>query len=232
MNININVNINININSDININIFAGLTHREPLLDEADFERFLAAVEPLMKPARDVLWVLAGRTESNVPKVRKLLATRKLHSEVFYLCYNTKQMAAYGFWKRQRGLANSKSLEPAFYVYKGKLPKKMPKNRMYVDSGSSLFNQVVKNVPVLAPKHQAYVSRALRETSLASMVGIPHDEDGAEAERLRKLLENDPEGLNQPEGAGDERDRDRAETETKALQADFGNGSSLVPARQ
>ena len=50
---------------------FPGLTHREPLLDEPDFERFVQAIEPLMKAGRDVLWVLAGRTESNIPKLKK-----------------------------------------------------------------------------------------------------------------------------------------------------------------
>ena len=45
--------------------IFEGecLTHREPLLDETDFDRFVQTVEPLMQPGRDILWVLAGRTD-------------------------------------------------------------------------------------------------------------------------------------------------------------------------
>ena len=37
-----------------------GLTHREPLLDEDDFERYLHAVDPLLHPGRDVLWVLCS----------------------------------------------------------------------------------------------------------------------------------------------------------------------------
>jgi hypothetical protein len=125
-----------------------------------------------------------------------------MHVEAFYLCYNTKQMQQYGYWKRQRGLANSKSLEIALYGYKGKVPKNMPKNRMYVDAGSSLFNQVVKNVPVLPPKHQAFVSRAVRETSLISMVGIPHNEDDGEKEKQKLLADDDDNTeLNQPDGA-------------------------------
>jgi hypothetical protein len=177
------------------------------LLDEVDFERFVATVEPLLQAGRDVLWVLAGRTESNLPKLKKILAKHRMHIEVFYLCYNTKQMQSYGYWKRQRGIANSKSLEQALYVYKGKVPKNMPKNRMYVDAGSSLFNQVLKNVPVLAPRHQAFVSRAVRETSLMSMVGVPHSEDNGEQEKL-KLLQEDEDGtvLDQPHGA-DQQDK-------------------------
>ena len=75
-----------------------GLTHREPVLDEEDFERFLQAVDPLIYPGRDVVWVLTGRTDSNLPKLRKIIAKFKLHIEVFYLCYNTKQMQLYGHW--------------------------------------------------------------------------------------------------------------------------------------
>ena len=69
-----------------------GLTHREPLLDEKHFERFVMTVEPLMKEGRDVMWVMAGRTDSNLPKTQRILKTHKLTVEVFYLIYNTKQM--------------------------------------------------------------------------------------------------------------------------------------------
>ncbi len=171
-----------------------GLTHREPLLDEVDFERFVATVDPLMKAGRDVLWVLAGRTDSNLAKVKHLLKKYGMKYEVFYLCYNTRQMQHYGYWKGQRGIAKSHTLEPALYVYKGPLPKNMPKNRMYVDAASPLFNQVVKNVPVLAPMHQAFVSMAVRETSLTSMVGVPHDEDQGEQQKLKLLSAEDDDG--------------------------------------
>ena len=55
-------------------NIYEGanLMHREPLFDEEDFERYLNAVDPLLHPGRDVVWVLCGRTESNINKLRKV----------------------------------------------------------------------------------------------------------------------------------------------------------------
>ena len=46
--------------------------------------------------------------------------------ETFYFCYNTKQMQMYGYWKRQRGIANSKSIEQVLLAYKGTMPKDMP----------------------------------------------------------------------------------------------------------
>ena len=54
------------------------------MLDEADFERFLGAVEPLMMPGRGVAWFLAGRTESTAPKLKKSCTKYKLHSVLFY----------------------------------------------------------------------------------------------------------------------------------------------------
>ena len=113
-------------------------------------------------------------------------------------------MQQYGHWKRQRGIANSKTLEQCFCIPKGMMPKSMPKCRMYVDQGSPLFNQVVRNVPVLAPRHQALVGRDVREASLASMTGIPHNDDQAEQDQETRALESAAaegvsSGLNQPE---------------------------------
>ena len=62
------------------------LTHREPALDEADFERDLKSLTPLMQAGRDVLWVLTGRTESNLPKIKRLLGKHSFHFQQFHLC--------------------------------------------------------------------------------------------------------------------------------------------------
>ncbi len=172
------------------------------LLDGVDFQGFVATVDPLMKAGRDVMWVLVGRTESSLPRANKVLAKLKMTAEAFYLCYNTKQMQQYGYWKRQRGIANSKSIEQALLVYKGSVPNTMPKNRMYVDGGSSLFNQVVKHVPVLAPSLQSFVRKEVREISLGSMTGVPHDEDDGEQQKLKQLrCEDDDSALHQPDKA-------------------------------
>ncbi len=47
-----------------------GLTHREPIVDEADFERFTETVTPLLQPKRDVVWILCGRMENNAAKLK------------------------------------------------------------------------------------------------------------------------------------------------------------------
>ena len=78
-------------------NIFEGgcLMHREPCLDSEDVERVLATVVPLMKPGRDLIWILAGRTESNLTKLKRILdhggrkdskIKSRLHHEIFHVC--------------------------------------------------------------------------------------------------------------------------------------------------
>ena len=58
-------------------------------------------------------------------------------------------------------------------------------------------------MPVLAPNLQAFVSREVRETSLSSMVGVPHDEDDGKQQTLKLLHQEDDDGtgLNQREKA-------------------------------
>ena len=70
------------------------------------------------------------------------------------------------------GIANSRSHELMFCCYKGRAPKQLATTRLYVDPGTLVFNDVVRNVPVLAPKSHALVSRQIRETSLQAMVGV------------------------------------------------------------
>jgi hypothetical protein len=81
-------------------------------------------------------------------------------------------MMQHGHFKRQRGVAKSRSHELMFLCYKSRLPKQLAKARAYVDVGSPVFNEVVRNVPVLSQKTHALVSRAIRETSLQSMIGV------------------------------------------------------------
>ena len=112
-----------------------GLTHREPLIDEAHFDRFVETCAPLLRSGRDVMCILYGRTESSVGKVRHVLREFALMCESFF-CYITKQVRQYGYWKRQRGIAKYKNLEHVFMTYKGALPKHVPKERVHVDPGS------------------------------------------------------------------------------------------------
>ena len=84
------------------VNVFGGecLMHREQLLDKDDLERFMSLAEPMMTPGHkkktradeergvddqvgDAMWILAGRTDSNAPEIKKLLTQFGLNSDVF-----------------------------------------------------------------------------------------------------------------------------------------------------
>lgn len=78
-----------------------------------------------------------------------------------------------------QGVARSRSHELLFLCYKGKLPKQLAKVRAFVDGGSPVFNEVVRNVPVLSQKGHALVSRDIREKSLAAMIGVDVCEEEA-----------------------------------------------------
>ena len=92
-------------------------------------------------------------------------------------------MKQFGLFKRERGLANSKSIEPVFLCWKGLVPRCVAKHRVYVDAGSTIFHQIMKSVPILPPKQQAYVSSDVRDKSLATMIGVASTEDEAEKEK-------------------------------------------------
>eukprot|EP00959_Pyramimonas_sp_CCMP1952_P410524 8603177-Pyramimonas_sp.AAC.1 len=64
-----------------------------------------------MVHGRDVCWVLTGRTQSNLPKTTKILSKNGYSFLQFHLCYNLKQTQQYGHFRRQRGVANSRSHE-------------------------------------------------------------------------------------------------------------------------
>ncbi len=70
--------------------------HREPLLDTADFERFINTVDPLLTPSRDVAWILAGRTESNLHKTKKVLA--KFNMSLKCSTFATTRNTCGSFW--------------------------------------------------------------------------------------------------------------------------------------
>jgi hypothetical protein len=96
------------------------------------------------------------------------------------------------------------------------MPKQLAKMRVHVDGGSPMFNEVVRNVPVLAQKNHALVSRAIREQSLQAMTGV----DVTEAEA------NDPELQDIPPME----DEDVATVGADAETADASSEKALVVA--
>ena len=158
------------------------LFQREPHLDETDFTNFLAAWSQLAKANVDLLWVLCGRHQTSLDAVRKHLKEKGMDCKMFHFIYNFKQMQAV-YWKKQRGIANSRSLEPVLVCWKGKMPTGMAKERYYIDQGSSMFCAVVNRVPICKPEQLAWVDRSVREASLKTLAAPPPPpsaDDGAD----------------------------------------------------
>ena len=100
-------------------NVWEGdsLTRVEPALEEAEFERYIKSLIPLMHTGRDASRVLGGRTGTNSVKIKRVLARNPLRAQTFHLCDNAKQMMQYGHFKRQRGVAKSRSHEVMFLCF-------------------------------------------------------------------------------------------------------------------
>ena len=129
---------------------------------------------------------------------------------------NSPRLPLYGHFKTQRGVANSRNHEMLYMAYKTNIPKQLNKVRQYVDAGSTVFNDVVRNVPVLPQKSHALVCRKVRETSLQTMIGMDVSEAEAKVPEYQAPLPND--------------DEDAATAGADAATADASTGKALVSA--
>ena len=129
-----------------------------------------------MKAGEDFCWVMCGRHESNFDKIRLILGKLRWKTKCFHLVYDARLLQKW-YWRRMRGLANSKSLEKMLLCWKGRLPDMLPKNRQYVDKDTPLYHEVMLRVPVIAPKDLTFVGKDVREMSLRTMGGVAAPED-------------------------------------------------------
>ena len=77
-------------------------------------------------------------------------------------------------------MANSNTYETMLICWKGTFPKGAPKERQFVDAGSSVYEDTLQRVPILPPKDHAYVSKEVFEQSLKSMIGNSTDDPASE----------------------------------------------------
>ena len=124
-------------------------TVREPLIDMIKFSAFCAIVHSLLKAGQgDVVWILAGKTDSNMQKIRKKITELGWKFKAIHLIYDWRNQQKW-YFKKMRGMANSKTYEKALLCWKGKFPTGLPKDRQYVDAGSALYCDTMLKVPVL-----------------------------------------------------------------------------------
>ena len=95
-------------------------TVREPLIDMDKFSAFCAIVHSLLKAGQgDVVWILAGKTDSNMQKIRKKITELGWKFKAIHLIYDWRNQQKW-YFKKMRGMANSKTYEKALLCWKGK----------------------------------------------------------------------------------------------------------------
>ena len=154
------------------------VVQREPLVDMAKFTAFCEVANGVLKNGSDFVWILAGKSEANVLKIRKKVAELGWRDKAVHLVYDWKNFQKW-YVKRMRGMANSRTYEKAILCWKGKFPSGLPKDRQYVDAGSALYVDTMLKVPVLHPKDLTYVEKSVLGESLKTMGGVA-DEVGPE----------------------------------------------------
>ena len=156
----------------------AGQEHtivRGPLIDMIKFAAFCAIVHSLLKAGQgDVVWILAGKTDSNMQKIRKQITELGWKFKAIHLIYDWRNQQKW-YFKKMRGMANSKTYEKALLCWKGKFPTGLPRDRQYVDVGTSLYVDTMLKVPVLHPKDLTYVAGSVFQDSLKTMCGITEE---------------------------------------------------------
>ena len=97
------------------------VVQREPLLDMERFTAFCEVANGLLKHGSDLVWILAGRSDTNVDRIRKKVAEFGWKDKAVHLFYDWKIMQKW-YVKKMRGMANSKTYEKAIICWKGKFP--------------------------------------------------------------------------------------------------------------
>ena len=159
------------------------VVQREPNVDMDKFTAFCHVANGVLKNGSDFVWILAGKSEANVDRIRKKVAEFGWKDKAVHLVYDWKSFQKW-YVKKMRGMANSKTYEKAILCWRGKFPSGLPKDRQYVDAGSALYVDTMVKVPVLHPKDLTYVDASVLAESLKTMCGLGPDEPEEPEEAL------------------------------------------------
>ena len=146
------------------------VVQREPIVDMVKFTAFCEVANGILKHGTDFVWILAGKSDANVDKIRKKVAELGWKDKAVHLVYDWKKSQKW-YVKKMRGMANSRTYEKAILCWKGKFPSGLPRDRQYVDAGSELYVDTMLKVPVLHPKDLTYVDPSVFSESLKAMCG-------------------------------------------------------------
>ena len=63
------------------------------------------------------------------------------------------------YWTKERGFANKSASEPLVFLWKGKVPPKMPKTRMYTDVGSATALKTISKMSIVQEHELSMVEK-------------------------------------------------------------------------
>ena len=86
------------------------VVQREPLVDMAKFSAFCEVANGVLKHGSDFVWILAGKSDANVDRIRKKVAEFGWRDKAVHLVYDWRNFQKW-YVKKMRGMANSKTFE-------------------------------------------------------------------------------------------------------------------------
>ena len=138
----------------------------------ADFITWAKAMDSLMTPGVDMVWVFSGKLRSQERLLEAEITKLKWEFKPVTLVYDPRTMRNM-YWVRERGMANDGMSEVLFCCWKGKVPTTFPSHRKHIDAGSPVYYDVIHRVPVATEAELLWGSPGDRERLLAIMGADP-----------------------------------------------------------
>ena len=93
-----------------------GWAQREPALDETDLQLCADAMHNIMKPGKDFCWIFGGRLDQSEIQITAVITKKGWKHKKFTTVEDYTGRQKY-YWRRQRGLANSRTVEKLFLCW-------------------------------------------------------------------------------------------------------------------
>ena len=142
-----------------------------PAFDKHDFRAWATKVDSAMRVGEDFCAVFVGKARVDF-ELEKIINEQKWNHAQIMLLYDVKQLAEYGRHQRQKGVANSNTVESLLLCWKGKTPPGLPKQHMYVDMGSPIWMDFLRDVPLAHPERDlVHVEAEVKEAAYGYLGG-------------------------------------------------------------
>ena len=104
--------------------------------------------------------MLCGRHNGITDVLQIIEVTKKFKWDAKIIIGNYVILMLRGFyWTKERGFANKSASEPFLFLWKGKVPSKMPKTRMYTDVGSATALKTVNKMFIVQEHELSMVEK-------------------------------------------------------------------------